>query len=277
MENIDKKTVSSFGSEWATYDQHSLDNQEAQEIFSSYFSLVPPNFLSDSTVAVDVGCGSGRWAKQLAASVGRLILVDPAAPALEVARNALASRSNCEFRCESVGAIGLPEESADLVYSLGVLHHIPDTQAGINECVRLLKPRGAFLVYLYYKMENRPRWYKVLWRCSEVIRGSISRLPVRLRRVITDPIALFVYWPLARLARLATRVTGRQLNLPLAFYRDKSFYVMRTDALDRFGTPLEKRFTRNEIESMLTKAGLARIQFREDEPYWCAIGFKPGR
>ena len=49
---------------------------------------------------------------------------------------------------------------------------------------------------------------------------------------------------------------------------------MRTDALDRFGTRLEQRFTRNKIDEMMRAAGLERIIFSEAEPYWCAVGFK---
>ena len=43
----------------------------------------------------------------------------------------------------------------DFGYSLGVLHHIPDTCAGIKACARLLKRGGPFLVYLYYAFDNR--------------------------------------------------------------------------------------------------------------------------
>jgi len=60
--------------------------------------------------------------------------------------------------------------------------------------------------------------------------------------------------------------------MPLSYYRDRSFYVMRTDALDRFGTRLEKRFSRAEIESMMSAAGLGTIVFREGAPFWCAVG-----
>jgi hypothetical protein len=68
---------------------------------------------------------------------------------------------------------------------------------------------------------------------------------------------------------------GRDVaNFPLAYYRDRSFYVMRNDALDRFGTKLEQRFTRAEIERMLRDAGLERIRFSEAAPYWCAVGFR---
>ena len=52
---------------------------------------------------------------------------------------------------------------------------------------------------------------------------------------------------------------------------------MRTDALDRFGTRLEHRFTRKEIEAMMKAAGLEDVRFREDEPYWVACGRKPAK
>ena len=49
---------------------------------------------------------------------------------------------------------------------------------------------------------------------------------------------------------------------------------MRTDALDRFGTRLEKRFTQEQIMKMMINAGLDKIIFNSNEPYWCALGFK---
>ena len=49
---------------------------------------------------------------------------------------------------------------------------------------------------------------------------------------------------------------------------------MRTDARDRFGTPLEQRFTRQQIVQMLERCGLVDIRFSEAEPYWCAVGTK---
>jgi hypothetical protein len=49
---------------------------------------------------------------------------------------------------------------------------------------------------------------------------------------------------------------------------------MRTDSRDRFGTPLEQRFTREEIYSMMISAGLTDIKFSDQAPYWCVVGFK---
>jgi len=49
---------------------------------------------------------------------------------------------------------------------------------------------------------------------------------------------------------------------------------MRTDSRDRFGTPLEQRFTKTEIEQMMHAAGLKDIVFSNHQPYWTALGYK---
>jgi hypothetical protein len=61
---------------------------------------------------------------------------------------------------------------------------------------------------------------------------------------------------------------------PLAFYRRRSFYVMRTDAFDRFCTKLEQRFSRAQIGDMLRAAGFGNIKFSEKEPFWVAVAIK---
>ena len=87
---------------------------------------------------------------------------------------------------------------------------------------------------------------------------------------------MLVYWPLARFVRFLTEHGRSASALPLSYYADKSFYVMRTDAYDRFCTRLEKRFRRNEIERMLMGAGFKDITFSNQEPFWCAVGIKSG-
>jgi hypothetical protein len=85
---------------------------------------------------------------------------------------------------------------------------------------------------------------------------------------------VFVYWPLARLAALVERLGFSAAALPLESYRNRAFYVMRTDAYDRFCTRLEQRFTRAQIGDMMTTAGFQDIRFSERVPYWCAVGIK---
>jgi hypothetical protein len=78
-------------------------------------------------------------------------------------------------------------------------------------------------------------------------RKVISHLPYGLRYKVSQVIAGLVYCPLVRTARLVETLGINVANFPLSAYRDRSFYVMRADALDRFGTRLEQRFTKIEV------------------------------
>jgi hypothetical protein len=144
----------------------------------------------------------------------------------------------------------------------------------LKACVSKLKPGAPFLLYIYYRFDGRPRWFVALWKATDAARSIISRLPFRLRKATTDLIAAGIYWPLARGARLLERAGADVSAFPLSAYRQLSFYSMRTDALDRFGTGLEQRFTREEIGRMMEDAGLSEIRFSEHEPYWVACGRK---
>lgn len=271
--NLDSRTVDSFGDEWKRFDQSAIEGAEAESIFEEYFAVFPWDQLPADASGFDMGCGSGRWARLAAPRVGHLHCIDPSA-ALEVARRSLATAENVSFHQASVDDGALPEASQDFGYSLGVLHHVPDTGAAIGSCVRMLKPGAPFLLYLYYRFDNRPRPYRMLWAVSDGIRKGVSRLPSAAKHVVTDMLALAAYFPLARGALLAEKMGIDVSGWPLAYYRDHSWYTMRTDSRDRFGTPLEQRFTRQEIDGMMRAAGLRNIVFSENAPFWCAVGFR---
>jgi ubiquinone/menaquinone biosynthesis C-methylase UbiE len=272
--NIDQNVVNDFGSEWNRFDQSDLTHDEQKEMFEAYFSIFPWNSINKDAIGFDLGCGSGRWAKLVAPKVGKLHCMDPSSEALEVAKWNLNKEKNCVFHLAGVDQIPLDDESVDFGYSLGVLHHIPDTAAGLVNCVRKLKKGAPFLVYLYYRFDNRPWWFRYLWSISNLGRNIISRLPYRVKHFISDLIAFFIYLPLSGISQLVEVFGINVEQIPLSYYRNRGFYVMRTDALDRFGTKLEKRFTKIEIAEMMEDAGLERIKFRDTAPYWCAIGFK---
>lgn len=275
--NVDPDVARGFGEEWSTFrqDEDHLSAQQRREIFDDYFRIFPWAMLPPGGgTGIDVGCGTGRWSMLVAPRVAHLHLLDASTQALAVARENLKSVANVSFHAASVAAIPVPDASLDFAYSLGVLHHVPDTQSAIEAIALKLKPGAPFLVYLYYALDNRPAWYRALWRLSNLGRLIISRLPHPLRFVVSQIIAALIYWPLARTATLLSRLGRAPRALPLSYYADKSFYVMRTDAYDRFCTRLEKRFTRSEIEAMLTRAGFADIGFSDSEPFWCAVGIK---
>ncbi len=275
--NVDPQVARGFGEEWSTFrqDETRLGREQRKAIFEDYFRIFPWHLLPPGGgVGADIGCGTGRWSMMVAPRVAHLHLVDVSPDALAVARENLKTHKNVSFHANSVGDIPLPARSLDFAFSLGVLHHVPDTQAAIDAIAGKLKDGAPFLVYLYYAFDNRPGWYRPLWALSNGVRLVVSRLPHRMRIVASETIAAMIYWPLARLAALLGRFGGWSKSLPLSWYADKSFYVMRTDAYDRFCTRVEKRFTRAQIEQMLVRAGFQQIRFSDSPPYWCAVGIR---
>lgn len=272
--NANQKVIDAFGDEWQKFDQSAVSQKELVNIFNAYFAVFPWEMINKNSIGFDLGCGSGRWAKLVAPRVGKLYCIDPSAAALKVARQNLAEFSNCEFYQTGVDSIPLEDNYADFGYALGVLHHIPDTEAGIKSCVSKLKKGAPFLLYLYYAFDNRPWWFRMIWLASEPFRVLISRTPFKVRYLLSQIMAIIIYYPLARFSWLLEKIGVSVENFPLSAYRQRSFYTMRTDALDRFGTRLEKRFTKNEIQTMMENAGLERIVFTDSRPYWGAVGYK---
>jgi ubiquinone/menaquinone biosynthesis C-methylase UbiE len=275
--NVDLRVASGFGREWSTFRQDTdhLSREQRQAIFEDYFRIFPWHLLPPGGgVGLDVGCGTGRWSVLVAPRVQHLHLLDPSAKALSVAKQNLCSAHNVTYHLHSVSNIPLPSQALDFAFSLGVLHHVPDPEAAVASIADKLKPGAPLLIYLYYAFDNRPLWYRVLWRITDHVRFIVSRLPHPLQLFVSQTIAVLVYWPLARSARFLAQHGSPASAVPLSYYADKSFYVMRTDAYDRFCTRLERRFRRNEIERMLADAGFKDITFSSQEPFWCAVGIK---
>ncbi|MBL4818470.1 MAG: class I SAM-dependent methyltransferase [Deltaproteobacteria bacterium] len=275
--NQDLKTVASFGHEWKKFS--SFSDEEIESCAKSYFDLVDDSMLSQDSLVLDVGCGSGRWAKYLSDKVKFIEAIDPS-EAVFSAKSELdkSGVKNVRFTQAEVERMPFANNSFDFVMSLGVLHHIPRTEDAVKKCVTKLKPGGWFLVYLYFNLDNRPWWYKNLLSFVTVFRNRISDFPPKSKKIACEIIAAIVYWPMASFCRALSHIPKMDSymgKIPLSSYRDKSFKIMRNDSLDRFGTPLEKRFSQLEIRSMLENAGLTNICFSEHSPYWHAVAQKP--
>ena len=143
--NLDPQTVKSFGDEWSRFNQAGMSDQEASNRFDEYFSLFPWSLIGSESEGFDMGCGSGRWARFIAPKVGKLHCVDPS-EAINVARTNLSDHGNITFHHDSLDTHSIPAKSQDFGYSLGVLHHVPDTFAAICACVNLLKPGAPLLL-----------------------------------------------------------------------------------------------------------------------------------
>ena len=276
MKNQDKNTVDGFGDEWSRFDQSDLPQAEQQLLFDEYFSVFPWKDISKESTGFDLGCGTGRWAKSVAPKVKKLICIDPSS-ALDIAKKNLSNFDNCVFDNATVDEMPMQDNSMDFGYSLGVLHHVPDTALGIKQCVKKLKIGAPLLLYLYYRFDNRPWWFRSIWFVTDLLRRIVSKMPYKLRYVSSQIISIIIYLPLARFALFLEKLNFNVSNFPLSSYKNLSFYTMRTDALDRFGTRLEQRFTRKEIKNMMQNAGLENIEFSNSKPFWVAVGYKSSK
>jgi SAM-dependent methyltransferase len=271
-QNLDQQVIDSFGHEWAAFDYAESETDEALDAqFMAYCTPINlSQFNSKSSVGADFGAGSGRWASRLLPYFSLIYALEPSDGANKVLKNKFSKESRMAILQETVGANSIPAQSLDLAMSLGVLHHIPDTGLAIKDVASKIKSGGIFLCYLYYKLENKPVFYRGLFWASNSLRWVISRLPYAVRRLMTRIIAALVYLPLARSAKLLENRGRNVSNFPLHHYANMPFVMLQNDALDRFGTRLEQRFSKREIIEMLGSAGfdLSTLKFSDLEPFW---------
>ena len=271
-QNLDQQVIDSFGHEWSVFDYAESETDGALD--SQFLAYCTPidltQFNSKSSVAADFGAGSGRWASRLLPHFSLVYALEPSDGANKVLKNKFSKESRMTILQETVGANSIPARSLDLAMSLGVLHHIPNTGLAIKDVSSKIKGGGVFLCYLYYKLENKPLYYRGLFWTANSLRWVISRLPYALRRLIARAIAALIYLPLARTAKLLSSTGKNVSNFPLHHYADMPFVMLQNDALDRFGTRLEQRFSKKEITTMLDDAGfdLSTLNFSEVEPFW---------
>jgi SAM-dependent methyltransferase len=271
-ENLNQRVIDSFGHEWATFDYGGTQTTDALNAqFKAYCAPLDLNqFNPKISVAADFGAGSGRWASRLIPFFSLVYALEPSDGASKVLKNKFADEAKIVILQETVGANSIPLESLDLAMSLGVLHHIPDTSLAIKDVSRRIKPGGMFLCYLYYNLENKPTLYKLLFKWVNVVRKIISTLPEKTKHFVTSAIAALVYWPLARFSKVMNRFGVNTLNVPLHHYAEMPFVMLANDALDRFRTSLEQRFSKAEITEMLRLADfdISTLKFSDDEPFW---------
>jgi ubiquinone/menaquinone biosynthesis C-methylase UbiE/uncharacterized protein YbaR (Trm112 family) len=265
---VRRRVADSFAYEWAHF---GAMRPEWQLNFNDYMQPHTPEYF-DGISVLDVGTGSGRHAR-VAARLGARVAAIDVGDSIDVARRNLPD----EVLTVQADAEALPfeESSFDLVMSIGVLHHLPDPGRALKGLVRFAKPGGTVHVYLYWQPPNRA--HRAILRAVSAVRRLTTRMPHRLLHALCYPLAILLYALVVAPYRLLRRVAAlRPLAeaMPLKAYADYPFGVLVSDQFDRFSAPIERRFTKDEVEHLMHQAGLEGITVLAHHG-WIAEGRRP--
>jgi len=246
-------------------------DDDAWQLFTEHFSIFPWSELTADTRGLDFGAGAGRWASLVGQRVAHLAVVEPDPQRADLARAHLGAHPACVTQPDLAG---IEDASLDFAYALSAVQAAEDPAAVLAAIARKLKPGAPLLTYLCYALDNRPTWYRAVWRASDLLREGIARQPAPARALFATALAAGAYWPVAkatgRLERLGVGVDG----LPLATYRNASFATMREGALERFAARVQARFTAAEVRGLLREAGFERVRLSGGPPYWTALAYR---
>ena len=250
----------SFGEEWKGYGRI-LPEHERE--FTQYFDLVDLASLRQARVC-DLGCGAGRWSYFLKDLCKEIVLVD-FSDAIFVARKNLSASQNCLFFLGDIRRLPFKRDCCDFVFCLGVLHHLPTPCLEEVRHLRRFAPR--LLVFLYYALDNRPAYFRMLLAVVTFLRRYLHRArhPV-FRKLVARAGALLLYQPLVQLGR-AVRPLGLSGYVPLyEYYHGKSLVRIEQDVYDRFFTRIEQRVSREEILGL--RDVFSEVTVSDKMPYW---------
>src|SRR5215211_4054597 len=237
------ETALSFGYEWHRFPEM---YEEWEKQFLNYMQPHGPDFFQGKKV-LDAGCGNGRFA-YYAAKYGAEVWAIDLGPAVEVARK---NTESCNVHVVQADLHNPPFalESFDFIYSIGVLHHLPNPEAAFQNLLRFLKPGGVVQIYLYWKPEQRPVKAALLSGVSAA-RHLTTRLPHNAVHLLAYPMAamayIFLVWP-HRIMRRLPLLNRIAEELPMKQYATLPFRVCVNDQLDRFSAPIENRYTRADV------------------------------
>jgi SAM-dependent methyltransferase len=249
-------TAESFGFEWSRFpDMY----DEWERNFFEYMSPRGPEFFRGKRV-LDAGCGSGRHS-YYAAKYGADVWAVDLGQHVEVARRNTAGCDRVHVIQADLHDLPFAPESFDFIYSIGVLHHLPDPETGFRGLLQYLKPGGEIQIYLYWEPEGQPVKTALLSAVA-AIRRLTTRLPNAAIYALSYPAAWLAFisfvWPY-RALRLIPQLRGLAERMPMKQYSNYPFRVCVNDQFDRFSAPIENRYTKAEVEDLLRRAGLEEI------------------
>jgi SAM-dependent methyltransferase len=194
-----------------------------------------------------------------------VIAVEPSVAFEVLRRNIQATK---KVTCLKIPGDQLPAfGDLDYVFSIGVLHHIPEPYPVVEAVFKALRPGGHFLVWLYGK-EGNGLYLAVV--------GSLRSLTKRLPHFILAFLIELMYWPLVSYIKFC-----HWLPLPLQGYMLSVFEKMspekrRLIIYDQLNPSYAKYYTQFEARKLLLDGKFVDVRIHHRHGYsWTVIGTKP--
>ena len=201
----------------------------------------------------------------LEAGAKHVIAVEPS-EAIEVLNRNI--RNPEKVTCLKITGEQLPASgNLDYIFSIGVLHHIPDPVPVVEAAFKALRPRGHFLIWLYGKEGNGLYLAFII-----PLRVLTKRLPHFILAFLVE----ILYWPLILYIKFCHR-----LPLPLRGYMRSVLEKMspkkrRLIIYDQLNPSYAKYYTRFEAKKLLSDGKFVNIRIHHRHGYsWSVIGTKP--
>jgi SAM-dependent methyltransferase len=252
-----RATAAAFGWQWQHFSEL---HPEFEAQFLDWLDPLDRDFFSGKRI-LDAGCGTGRHAYLAALYGAREVVALDLSSAVEAARINLARFENVHVVQGDLLRPPFPAANGDgfdFVYSIGVLHHLPDPYAGFRSLVRFVRPGGTIAVWVYGYENNG-----VVRNVVEPLRRLTTRIPTRSLRAVAAPLAVgfhaaakAIYRPLR-----GTRV-GRALPLNeyLSSVADFSFRQNYGIVFDQLAAPTAAYIKGAEFERWFEESGLVDVR-----------------
>ena len=244
---LKKKTADSFGFEWTKF--HQLKSEKG---FLEFIGPIEKNFFPGKFVP-DAGCGNGSYS-YYAASYGAEVIAIDFSKAISVAQENTKDMNVQVVRAD-ITHPPFKEGSFDYIFSIGVLHHLPEPETGFQQLVPLLKQGGLISIWVY----GRAKQWAAVYFYEPVIKIT-HHLPHRLLYYLCYVPATIMEM-CNRLYRFLLIIKLRKIAsmLPFKYYSAYSFSVKLNDSFDVFATPSAQYYTEKEIFDWFSSSNLIDI------------------
>lgn len=160
------KYVDNFSFEWIIHRTTQLDSFNKNHISRDTF-FEKTGFEKKELkgkLVLDAGCGMGRFA-EIAANYGAEVIGIDLSFAVDAAYQNLDKRRKCHFIQADIFNLPFKEETFDFIFSIGVLHHTPNTEKAFRQLPPFLRKGGKLAVWVYGENQFRPYdYFGRFWR-----------------------------------------------------------------------------------------------------------------